>query len=352
MPINSIREIDLWSIAPWVGFYYIVDMKIGNLILSGKVILAPLAGIADSPFRLLAKRFGAALVYTEMISAEGLTRDGPGSLRLLDFKPDERPIGVQIFGSDPERMASACRLINQSRPDLIDINCGCPVRKVVKKNGGAALLKDLKLLEKILSAVKRTSEVPVTVKIRSGWDQGSLVALEVARLAQECGISAITVHPRTQKDGFSRKANWSIIAEVKEAVDIPVIGSGDVFSPEDAKNMLDRTACDAVMIGRGSFGNPWIFSRTNTFLEREQLLPEPPLEKRINVCLQHVDLSVEKYGESTGVKRMRKHMVWYTRGMSRCKELRLKLFTIETLNEVRQAFCEYLAQIERKHKIV
>lgn len=271
-------------------------------------------------------------------------------MRLLYFKPEEKPIGVQIFGSDPERMASACRLVNQSRPDLIDINCGCPVRKVVKKNGGAALLKDLKLLEKILSAVKRASEVPVTVKIRSGWDQGSLVAVEVAKIAQDCGISAITVHPRTQKDGFSKKADWSIIAEVKETVDIPVIGSGDVFSPEDAKDMLDRTACDAVMIGRGSFGNPWIFSRTNPFLEREQLLPEPPPEEKINVCLQHVDLSVEKYGESTGVKRMRKHMVWYTRGMSRCKELRLKLFTLETLDEVKHAFCEYLAQIERKHK--
>lgn len=318
--------------------------------MSGKVVLAPLAGIADSPFRLLAKRFGAALVYTEMVSAEGLTRGGAGSLRLLYFKPEERPIGVQIFGSDPERMASACRLACKTGPDLIDLNCGCPVRKVVRKNGGAALLKDLRLLQEIFSAVVRASQIPVTAKIRSGWDQGSLVAVEAARLAQDCGISAITVHPRTQQDGFSRKADWGIIADVKEAVDIPVIGSGDVFSPEDAKNMLDRTACDAVMIGRGSFGNPWIFSRTNTLLEHIQLLPEPSPEKRINVCLQHVKLSVEKYGESTGVKKMRKHMVWYTRGMSRCKELRLKLFTLETLDEVKLAFREYLAQIKSEHK--
>ncbi|UCB52331.1 MAG: tRNA dihydrouridine synthase DusB [Candidatus Zixiibacteriota bacterium] len=323
-------------------------MKIGNLILSGRVILAPLAGIADSPFRLLARRFGAALVHTEMISAEGLSRGGAGSLRLLDFKPEERPIGVQIFGSDPERMASACKLAGETGPDLIDINCGCPVRKVVRKNGGAALLKDLKLLEKILLAVRRSSQVPVTLKIRSGCDQGSLVAVEVAKLAQECGFGAIAVHPRTREDGFSRKADWNIIAEVKGTVDIPVVGSGDVFSPEDAKNMLDRTSCDAVMIGRGSFGNPWIFSRSNTLLDQGQLLAEPSLEKRIDVCLQHVELSAQTYGESTGVKKMRKHMVWYTKGMARCKELRLKLSTLDTLDQVRQAFSDYLAQFERK----
>jgi len=327
-------------------------MKIGNLILSGKVILAPLAGIADGPFRLLAKRFGAALVFTEMVSAEGLTRGGRGSFRLLDFNPREKPIGVQIFGSDPERMASACRLACKRGPDLIDINCGCPVRKVVRKNGGAALLKDLKLLERILSAVRKSSEVPVTIKIRSGWDRHSLVAVEVAKLAQDCELSAITVHPRTQADGFSRKADWSVIQEVKRAVDIPVIGSGDVFSPEDAKNMLDRTGCDAVMIGRGSFGNPWIFSRTNTLLDQGQLPAEPSLEERIDVCLQHVRLAVETYGESAGVKKMRKHMVWYTRGMSRCKELRLKLFTLEDLDQVRQAFSEYLEQLEREQGTV
>jgi tRNA-dihydrouridine synthase B len=323
-------------------------MKIGNLILSGKVILAPLAGIADSPFRLLAKRFGAALVYTEMVSAEGLTRGGRGSLRLLDFDPGERPIGVQIFGSDPETMASACRLACKRGAELIDINCGCPVRKVVRKNGGAALLKDLKLLERIFSAVRRSSEVPVTVKIRSGWDQLSLVAIEVAKLAQDCQLSAIAVHPRTQAEGFSRKADWGIIQDVKRAVEIPVIGSGDLFSPEDAKNMLDRTGCDAVMIGRGSFGNPWIFSRTNTFLDQGQLPAGPSLEERIDVCLQHVRLAVEIFGEAAGVKKMRKHMVWYTRGMSRCKELRLKLFTVERLDQARQAFLEYLAQVESK----
>ena len=333
-------------------FYYIVDMKIGNLILSKKVILAPLAGITDVPCRLLAKRFGAALVYTEMVSAEGLLRGNAGSLRLLDFKPEERPIGVQIFGSDPERMASACQVINKLKPDLIDLNFGCPVKKVVKKNGGAALLKDLCLLEKIVSTVTESAEVPVTVKTRSGWDKDNLVAVQVAKIAEECGASAITVHPRTQKEGFSNKADWNIIAQVKKEVNIPVIGSGDVFSPQDAKNMLDCTGCDAVMIGRGSLGNPWIFSRTNHFLKYGELLPEPSLEEKIKICLEHARLSVKERGEYVGVRTMRKHLVWYTKGMPRSKELRQKLFALTTLDEVKQAFCKYLPQIKKEHQII
>lgn len=325
-------------------------MKIGNLILDGKLILAPLAGVADIPFRLLAKRFGAALVYTEMISAEGLVRGGKGSLRLLRFRPEEKPIGVQIFGADPARMASACQLVNKHMPDLIDINCGCPVKKVVKKNGGAALLKDLKLLEKILKSVVKATPFPVTLKIRSGWDQDNLVAVRVAKMAEACGISAITIHPRTQKDGFSTKADWDIISLVKQELEIPVIGSGDLFSPHDVRNMLDQTGCDAVMIARGSFGNPWIFSRTNHLLQTGELLPEPGMEKRIQTCLEHAGLSVKEYGESVGVKRMRKHLVWYTRGMVGIKELRQRLFTMESLDQVQQIFHEYLEETKRKHR--
>jgi tRNA-dihydrouridine synthase B len=326
-------------------------MKIGNLIPNGKAILAPLAGVADIPFRLMAKRFGAALVYTEMISAEGLVRGGRGSLSLLNFKLEEKPIGVQIFGADPESMASACRLVNKYKPDLIDINCGCPVRKVIKKNGGAALLKDLMLLEKILNAATNSSELPVTLKIRSGWDQDNLVAVRVAKMAEECGVSAITVHPRTQKDGFSQKADWNIIALVKREVNIPVIGSGDLFSPYDVVKMLDQTGCDAVMIARGSFGNPWIFSRTNHLLTKGELLPEPSLEERIQTCLEHVELSVKEYGEAAGVKRMRKHLVWYTRGMVGVKELRQKLFTLDYLDQVKWTLHEFLENPIRKRLI-
>lgn len=343
-------QIGVSSFAPWLGFYYIVDMKMANLILPGKVVLAPLAGIADSPFRLISRRFGAALVYTEMISAEGLVHNGIGSLRLLDFSPQERPIGAQIFGADPERMALACQLVNERQPDLIDLNCGCPTQKVVKKNGGAALLKDLQLLKKIFTAVKRFSRVPVTAKIRSGWDQDTVVAVPAAKIAEECGISAITVHPRTQKEGFSSRADWDTIAAVKRAVRIPVIGSGDVFSPQDAKNMIDRTGCDAVMIGRGSLGNPWIFSRTNHFLKYGGLLPEPSMEERIQTCLDHTELSVMVKGELPGMKTMRKHLVWYTKGLPRAKELRQQLFALETLEEVKQIFRKYLRRIPKQHQ--
>jgi tRNA-dihydrouridine synthase B len=216
-------------------------MEIGNLILSGNVFLAPLAGITDIPFRLLAKRYGAGLVYTEMVSAEGLSRGNTDSLRLLYFGEEERPIGVQIFGSHPESMAAACRVIERQKPDLIDINFGCPVKKVVQKNGGAALLKDLKLLEKIVKAVSRSTRIPVTVKTRSGWDQKNIVALQVAKIAQDGGASAITIHPRTQKDNYSVKADWDLISRVKREINIPVIGSGDIFTPQDAKNMLGKS---------------------------------------------------------------------------------------------------------------
>ena len=320
--------------------------------MSRKVILAPLAGIADFPYRLIAKRCGAALVFTEMISAEGLLRGNTGTLRLLYFKPEERPIGVQIFGSNPETMASACRLINKLKPDLIDLNFGCPVKKVVKKNGGAALLKDLPLLKKMVSTVTRSAEVPVTVKTRSGWDQNNLVAIQVAKIAENCGASAITVHPRTQKDGFSKKADWNIIACVKEEVNIPVIGSGDVLSPQDAKKMLDHTGCDAVMIGRGSLGNPWIFSRTNHFLKYGELLPEPSLDEKIKICLKHAELSVKEKGEYVDIGTLRKHLVWYTKGMPRSKKLRQKLFVLETLDELKSAFYKYLLQIKKEHQTI
>jgi tRNA-dihydrouridine synthase B len=325
-------------------------MNIGNLILTDRVILAPLAGIADVPFRLMAKRFGAALVYTEMVSAEGTLRGNPGTRRLLEFTPEERPIGVQLFGADPQRMALACKRINHIKPDLVDLNCGCPVKKVVKKNGGAALLKDLELLRRMISSMVDSAEMPVTIKTRSGWDSDSLVATSVARIAEECGAAAIAVHPRTQREGFSNRADWDVITQVKREVNIPVIGSGDVFSPQDAKNMLDRTGCDSVMIGRGSLGNPWIFSRTNHLLQHGQLLPEPSFRERIEVCLEHAELSVRRYGELPGVRRTRKHMVWYTTGMPGSRELRQKLFTLETLDQIERTFHQYLTWVLKSHE--
>jgi tRNA-dihydrouridine synthase B len=214
---------------------------------------------------------------------------------------------------------------------------------VVQKNGGAALLKDLKLLEKIVTTVSRSTRIPVTVKTRSGWDQKNIVALQVAKIAQECGASAITIHPRTQKDDYSIKADWDLISRVKRETNIPVIGSGDIFAPQDAKNMLDSTGCDAVMIGRGALGNPWIFSQILHFLIKSELLPEPSIEDRIRVCLEHAELSVKEKGGYVGVITMRKHIAWYTMRLPHSRELRQKVFTLETLNEVKQAFEEYLS---------
>jgi tRNA-dihydrouridine synthase B len=327
-------------------------MEIGNLILSGNVFLAPLAGITDTPFRLLAKRYGACLVYTEMVSAEGLNRGNTDSLRLLYFREEERPIGVQIFGCHPDSMAAACRVIERQKPDLIDINFGCPVKKVVQKNGGAALLKDLKLLEKIVIAVSRSTHIPVTVKIRSGWDRKNIVALQVAKISQDSGASAITIHPRTQKDDYSVKADWDLISKVKREIQIPVIGSGDIFTAPDAKNMLDSTGCDAVMIGRGALGNPWLFSQIQHFLNDGELLPEPSLEERIRVCLEHAELSVKEKGEYVGLVTMRKHVAWYTMWMPHSRELRQKIFTLETMHEVKQAFEEYLSRPKKECETV
>jgi tRNA-dihydrouridine synthase B len=249
-------------------------------------------------------------------------------------------------------MAEACRVIDKIKPDLIDINFGCPVKKVVQRNGGAALLKDLKLLEKIVMAVTRSAKVPITVKTRSGWDQKNIVALPVAKIAQACGASAITIHPRTQKDDYSVKADWELIALVKKEVEIPVIGSGDIFTPQDAKNMLDFTGCDAVMIGRGALGNPWIFSQINHFLKHGEQLPEPSLEERIRICLEHVTLSVKEKGEYVGLRTMRKHMAWYTTWMPRSRELRQKVFTLEALEEVKRAFDEYILLLEEKSETI
>ena len=329
-------------------FHYIVDMEIGNLTLSGNVFLAPLSGITDAPFRLLAKRYGAGLVYTEMVSAEGLSRGNTDSLRLLYFGQEERPIGVQIFGSHPESMSAACRVIEKQKPDLIDINFGCPVKKVVQKNGGAALLKDLKLLEKIVTAVSNTTRIPVTVKIRSGWDRKNIVAPQVAKIAQDSGASALTIHPRTQKDDYSVKADWDLISQVKREIKIPVIGSGDIFTPPDAKNMLDCTGCDAVMIGRGALGNPWIFSQIHHFLNYGELLPQPSVDERIRVCLEHAELSVKEKGEYVGLITMRKHIVWYTMWMAHSRELRQKIFSLKTLDEVKLAFEDYLTLTKRE----
>lgn len=317
-------------------------MKLGNLNLSGRVILAPMAGVTDSSFRILARSFGAALTYTEMISADGLVRQNTNSLRLLYFKEEERPIGVQLYGSDPEKLASAAKEVERLKPDLIDLNFACPVKKVTKKNGGAAVLRDLGLLRKIVSSVTRSVSLPITLKIRSGWDSENIVALEVAKIAQDCGVSAITIHPRTGKSMFRGKANWDIIGEVKSKVNLTILGSGDIFSPQDVKEMIDSTGCDGVMVGRGALGNPWIFQRANHYLAKNELLPEPSIQEVVDVALKHLSLSVQERGEYWGIMRMRKHLLWYIRKLPRNQELRKSIISTEKFEDLKKGFEFYL----------
>lgn len=317
-------------------------MKLGNLNLSGRVILAPMAGVTDSTFRILARSFGAALTYTEMISADGLVRQNTNSLRLLYFREEERPIGVQLYGSDPEKLASAAKEVERLKPDLIDLNFACPVKKVTKKNGGAAVLRDLGLLRKIVSSVTRSVSLPVTLKIRSGWDSENIVALEVAKIAQDCGVSAITIHPRTGKSMFRGKANWDIIGEVKSKVNLTILGSGDIFSPQNVKEMIDSTGCDGVMVGRGALGNLWIFQRANHYLAKNELLPEPSIQEVVNMALMHLSLSIQERGEYWGIMRMRKHLLWYIRKLPRNQELRKNIISTEKFEDLKKAFEFYL----------
>ena len=317
-------------------------MIIGNLQIQGKVVLAPLAGITDTPFRLLCRTYGAALVFTEMISADGLVRGNTNTLRYLFFQQAERPLGIQIFGSDPDIMAGGAVSAARQKPDIIDINLACPVRKVVRRNAGAALLRDTKLVEKICRAVVQVLDIPVSIKIRSGWSSESIVAVDVAEMAQECGISAVTIHPRTQQMQFSGMADWDLIAQVKEAVSIPVIGSGDVASPRDAEEMLQRTGCDAVMIGRACLGQPWIFSHINHYLETGEVLPQPSLQERFDTALQHTRWALKEKGDLVGIRAMKKHLLWYTKGLRGGARLRRTIFLVETLADVESLFQEYM----------
>ncbi|SCM81863.1 putative tRNA-dihydrouridine synthase 1 [uncultured Sporomusa sp.] len=299
-------------------------MQIGKLKLANPVILAPMAGVTDLPFRLLAKEMGCGLVYSEMVSDKGLIYDNVHTKKLLAIDERERPVALQIFGSEPDRMGQAATIVANAGADIIDINMGCPTNKIVRNGEGSALMLSPDLAYRIIAAVVTAAgDVPVTVKFRKGWDDKSVNAVEIAKLAEQAGAAAVSVHGRTREQFYSGQADWKIIREVKQAVGIPVIGNGDVRTPHDAKRLLTETGCDGIMVGRGAQGNPWIFRQIIHYLATGEILLPPGLDERIDMLLRHLDMLVEHKGEYVGIREMRSHAAWYTKGLHKSAELRL-----------------------------
>ncbi|RKY81638.1 tRNA dihydrouridine synthase DusB [candidate division KSB1 bacterium] len=322
-------------------------MNIGNLRLDTRSMLAPMAGAADRAFRLTVKKFGVGLMFSELISSDGLLYASPRTEKLCEILDDERPFGLQIFGSDPAVMEQAARLVEKYKPDLIDINFGCPVKKVVKRGAGAALLKDLDTMYEIASKVVGAVSVPVFAKIRSGWDADSINAVEAAKLLEQAGVEAVTVHARTRSMGYSGRADWNIIKDVKQAVSIPVIGNGDITDPESAERMILQTGCDFVMVGRGAFGKPWIFRQIDALLSEKEIIPEPEDPEKIDICISHFNLAVKMLGRERGVKEMRKHIGWYVKGMRNSAGLRGKVFSLTDPEQVIETLMEFRSSLVR-----
>ncbi|WP_349668174.1 tRNA dihydrouridine synthase DusB [Lacrimispora sp.] len=313
-----------------------MKLRIGNVTFDNNLILAPMAGVTDLPFRFLCREQGCGLSVTEMVSAKAILYKNKNTNELLSVSDQEGPVSVQLFGSDPDIMANMAAAI-ESRPfALIDVNMGCPVPKIVNNGEGSALMKDIKLAEKILTAMVKAVKKPVTVKFRKGFTEEDCNAVEFARMAESSGVAAIAVHGRTREQYYSGTADWDIIRQVKEAVSIPVIGNGDVFEPEDAKALIDQTGCDGVMIARGAKGNPWIFSRTLHYLETGELLQPPTPAEISEMILRHGTMQAEHKGETVAMREMRKHMAWYTGGLPHSAKLRNDINQVETMEELRR----------------
>ena len=312
-----------------------MEWNIGSVKINNQVVLAPMAGISNSAFRRICKKMGCGLMYAEMVSDKAITFSNKKTLDMLYLTEEERPLVQQIFGSDVDSFVEAAKYINDNmHPDIIDINMGCPVPKVaIKSQAGSALLKSPQKIFDIVSAVVKAVDVPVTVKIRSGWDNKSINAIEVAKIIEKAGASAICVHPRTRKQGYSGKADWSIIKQVKEAVNIPVIGNGDIKKPEDAKKMIEETGCDAVMIGRGVLGNPWLIKNTINYLDGKGI-ESVSITDRVDMCLEHLNLLLNLKGEKIACLEIRNHIGWYFKGIKGANELKNKVYQTSNIRDI------------------
>ena len=310
-------------------------IKIGSVELQNNIILAPMAGLTDLPFRKVCEKYNPGLVVTEMVSSKALEYNDDKTKKLLNVEGENRPIAVQIFGSDVKAMSYAAKYVSKIA-DIVDINMGCPAPKVVKNGDGSKLLLDLKKVEEITKAVVENSDVPVTVKMRKGWDNEHVVAVEAAKIIESAGASAITIHGRTRSEFYTGKADWKIIKEVKENVGITVIGNGDIKTPEDAKRMFEETNCDGIMIGRGCLGNPWIFEQIKNYLQNKEQRKIDNSEK-LSVILEHINLEIKEKGEFTGIREMRKHICYYLKGMPQASLIRDKINHLENEKEVIQA---------------